>query len=599
MQTSHQHTLLLCCTISLLLTACAGSDSSSGQPAESDVGKTQAETADSVFADVQAPFDAAGMHFSAGSGFYDSAFCLTVSADSGSTVYYTLDGSMPDADSLQYTAPICIQDRSQDENKLSMHTDIAQPAAYAEYFLPAGKTDKATVLRAVAIDSSGRQSDTVTLTYFIGYDQKAAYYQDTAVISLITDEKNLFDFDTGIYTLGKTYDDWKNGPDYDAETPDYFMPANYTQKGKAWERQATLQFFADGQLAASQDFGIRIHGGATRSYPQKSLKVYARKEYGAGKLEYDLFSGTVRQQNGSAPITEFDSFVLRNGGNDAQYTRFSDKLVQSLTADRAFLTQGMTPCILFINGEFWGQYELTEKVDADTIHSHYGVPANDVCLIKKEALESGTEAGFQEWKQLWNWIRNTDFSQQDTYGQLCSAVDMQSFMDYVSTEIYINNADWGKPNSAMWKAQTVDGSNPCADGKWRFILFDTEFSSGLYGKAQPDENSFETLLEKDCFLADLFRAALANDSFRSEFADTFLEIAAQNFGKARVSSEIDRLSAARHDMAIDTYNRFWSKIVGGAEAERNYQDAVDSLRQFYDQRYEFITECLEETIGKP
>ena len=90
---------------------------------------------------------------------------------------------------------------------------------------------------------------------------------------------------------GKVYDDWQSGEDYDASTPDYFMPGNYTQKGKEWEREATMQVFEDGQLAVTQNVGIRIHGGATRSYPQKSFKVFARKEYGAVKLEYDLFSG--------------------------------------------------------------------------------------------------------------------------------------------------------------------------------------------------------------------------------------------------------------------------------------------------------------------
>ena len=87
-----------------------------------------------------------------------------------------------------------------------------------------------------------------------------------------------------------------------------------------------MQFFENGELAASQDVGIRIHGGATRSYSQKSFNIYARGGYGAPKLEYDLFSGKVMSKSVGKPVTVFDTFVLRNGGNDAMYTRFSESL---------------------------------------------------------------------------------------------------------------------------------------------------------------------------------------------------------------------------------------------------------------------------------
>ena len=103
------------------------------------------------------------------------------------------------------------------------------------------------------------------------------------------------------------------------------------------------------------------------------------------------------------------------------YTRFSDKLVQSLVSDRQFLTQGMEPCIVFINGEYWGHYELTEKVDKDYVSAHYGIPAKNIYIVKKEALEDGSEETFAEWERLWKWIRDTDFSRQENYEKLCEA----------------------------------------------------------------------------------------------------------------------------------------------------------------------------------
>ena len=258
----------------------------------------------------------------------------------------------------------------------------------------------------------------------------------------------------------------------------------------------------------------------------------------------------------------------------------------------------MEPCIVFINGEYWGHYELTEKLGKDYVSVHSGIPAKNICIVKKEALEDGSEETFAEWERLWQWIKDTDFSQQENYDKLCEQVDMQGFMDYVSTEIYINNTDWGKANSAMWRAETPDNSTPYADGKWRFILFDTEYSAGIYGQAQPDENSFEVFQNKECFLAVLFYSALENTGFREQFHDTFLEIAEQNFGYARVNTEIDRLSVEYHYMTIDTYNRFWSRDVGGYDAESNYADAADSLRRFYVQRCDYIKAYLNDCIQR-
>jgi len=544
------------------------------------------------------PFDKNGMHFSAVSGFYDSEFYLDISTDSDSTVYYTLDGSIPTENSQKYTQPILIKDRSVEPDVLSAHTDIAQPADMVSYDLPNKPVDKATVVRAFAVDKNGSRSDTVTCTYFVGFGSKADYYDNVKVISLVTNDDNLFDYERGIYVLGKTYDDWLSGEGYDPGTPEWSMPANYTQKGKEWERPASIQFFENGSLEHSQDVGIRIHGGATRSYTQKSFNIYARKEYGDSCLRYDIFSGNVVSQADGSIVKQYDSIMLRNAGNDAMYTRFRDKLIQSLVADRQFLTQAMEPCILFINGEYWGQYEITEKLDKSFIKAHFGVPKKDVCIVKKDELDEGSEETFAQWQELREWINKTDLSDSKAYDELCAKVDMPGFMEYVSTEIYIDNYDWGAPNSAMWKTQTVDADNPYSDGKWRFILFDTEYSSGMYGRALAANDSFARLMENDCFITDLLKASLKNESFRKDLIKTFTDIADNNFNAERVEKAVASLSEEYSDMVTDTYSRFWRSSAGGYYAEQNYEEAVGELRQFFSQRRKYIMEYANQHIEK-
>ena len=148
-----------------------------------------------------APEGSAAVHtpvFSHDSGFYDSSFTLTLTADEGCDIYYTTDGSDPVFGSKKYTEPLTITDMSDTENRLSARTDIAPNGAEA----PHDKVDKAAVIRAVAVDSEGRASEYITKTYFIG-KTNSGYYKNMKVVSLVTDPANLFDKDKGIYCLGK------------------------------------------------------------------------------------------------------------------------------------------------------------------------------------------------------------------------------------------------------------------------------------------------------------------------------------------------------------------------------------------------------------
>ena len=601
MNKAYQSVLLLLLAGSIVFTSCAQQPKQdSAAPAESSAAESAGESepgpGDAQPAEPAAVSEAiAPPQFSAEGGFYAGAVTLTLTAEPGTEIYYTLDGSAPTKQSLRYTEPISLENRTGEKNVLSAHKDIAPESPYsAPVIAPVTPVDKAAVVRAVAVSETGEQSFAASQTYFIGLDDK---YQNGTVISLLTDECNLFDYDTGIYVLGKSYDDWKNSADYDPETPPWHTPANYTQKGKEWERPASLQMFSDGKPVLAQDVGIRIHGGATRSYAQKSLNIYARKEYGASKLEYDLFGGSVTAEYSGEPVTVFDSFMLRNGGNDAQYTRFRDKLNQSLVSSRQFLTQGMTPCTVFIDGEYWGQYEITEKLDAAFIKAHYGIPKKQVCIIKKEALDSGSEECYAQWERLRMEIKTTDLSDPDAYADICARIDMQGFMEYVSSELYMNNVNWDASNSAMWKAELPDPENPYADGKWRFLMFDTEYSTGIYGEAQPQEDSFSKLLESGCFLGDLLKAALKNETFRQDFVRTFREMAEQDFAAERVGAEITALAEAYRNPAVDTYNRFWCGGPGGKRAAQNFDAEVRTLRSFYEKRGEHILKYLEAHCG--
>lgn len=574
---NHKRTLSCFC-LAMLCAAVSGCKEQSSDPLPQ---QTTTETAQNTAPVITEPFTADGLRFSAKSGFYPAAFSLSVTAENGAPVHYTADGSTPTAESPVLNGEIRIEDRSGAPALLAARTGISPEEPDAAYVPPSAPVDQATVIRAAAERTDGTLTPAVTCTYFIGYDGKADFYQQMKCLSLVTDEQNLFDPQTGIYVLGQTHDDWKQSAGYDPDTPAYAMPANYTQKGREWERAASLEIFENGQRTAAQGVGIRIHGGASRALPQKSFNIYARREYGGAKLRCDLFDGQVTAQSDGSPVTEFDSFMLRNGGNDAQYVRFRDRLNQTLVSDRAFLTQGMAPCILFVNGEFWGHYDITEHMDAAFVRSHCGIPKQDVCIVKKEEAEAGSDAGFADWEALRKWIGETDFSGQSAYDALYSRVDLTGFADYVCAELYINNANWGRSNSAMWKSEAIYPDNPYADGKWRFIMFDTDFSDGIYGTVNARDDALTRLRESGCFLGELLNAALQNAGFRQQFHETYAEIAEQCFAQDRVNRQIDLLAEQYRAPALATFARFYG---GMKDPAAQFDRETDAVRGFFAER---------------
>lgn len=543
-------------------------------------------TTDSVIKkDIAAPV------FSKQSGFYDEGFELTISSSEGTKIYYTVNSDDPTPSSNLYSSPFDISTNTSGsgtaDQKHKPGGEEAGPGgpdggnkqpAGEENKPPAGEDNKtpegsgsgvkAVVVRAVACDDEGNCSDPVTAVYFVGFQNQASYFKNMKVISLVTDSNNLYDRQTGIFQ-------------------------NYDNSGAEWERIANMQIFNGGNSLLEQNVGIRVHGGYTRRFAQKSLNVYARSEYGASKVEFDLFNGSVFSETTGEQLKKFDSFILRNGGNDSQTCRFRDKLNQALVDDRNFLNQGMEPCIVFINGKFWGHYEITEKVGDDLIKDHYGVSKKNVCIIKNQKLDTGDEETYQEYKSLQEWIQKTDFSDSANYKELCSKVDMDSFCDYISANVYFGNKDWGYNNVAVWKSTKTDETNPYADGRWRFIMFDTEYSTNLYGQIPANTNTFSQLLGTKSFLTDLLKGALKNNDFRKQFSLTFMDIANYNFSSDRVNSLISKYSEQYKQIAADTLAAFY----GDKNGSSTFSGAVSTVKSFYSDRYKNITSSLKNTCS--
>lgn len=541
--------------------------------------------------------------FSQDSGFYANSFSLTLTAASGLTVYYTTDGSDPTPESAKYTAPIAVSDPSGQPNVYAAKTDISDG-----YTPPSQPVDKAMIVRAVTQDADGNLSDIITKTYFIGYTD-SDFITDMRVISLVTDPDNLFDYETGIYVYGKVRDDWKNGPDYNPGAQSWAQPANYTQSGREWERPAHITVFESGTAAYSAGVGIRIHGGATRSAAQKSFNLYARTDYGTPKLEYDFFGGTLTDCDGKV-IDSFDKLTLRNGGNDEK-TKIRDRLNHEMVLnDRAYGTQAQTECVVFLDGEFWGLYNIVEKIGKEYISDHYDVKEDDVCMIKTDELSDGTQAGWESYEALKEFAKNSTASAA-LAAEAAELIDLHSFADYMATEIILANSDFGNNNYALWKTETVNAKKQYADGKWRFILFDTEYGQGTYGQSNASTNTItnlSNLANRDEWLPKLFINLMQTDNeFSRDFITCYFDLLNQNYKADNVTPRLNALIELYRVPMAATITRFgwiargfggWGGM-GGQQgtADSTFSNDIANAQSFWKDRADRAKTNLLQWLG--
>ena len=506
---------------------------------------------------------------------------ISMKTRKGYKIFYTLDGSIPTKNSIRYKNRITLTKYSSpDQLVLNENKELmAHEGINSDDNIP-----KATILRAVSIAPNGTIGPIETKTFFIGTDI-SDYYGNVAVFSLVTDPKNLLDYNKGILVKGKIYDEWsktKDGMKVLNDNIKYEIQGNFTQKGKEWEREATLELFDGSNNSIWQEnVGIRLKGNKTRFYSQKSFNIYFRKEYGNKVLKYELFKDN-KDINGKI-INKYEKFSLRNGGNDTEFLKYKDQFLQDLVKSRKVDTQTGRPAILFINGEYWGIYNLQEKY-SDTYYSeHYNIDKDNIIVIKESELDEGEEEDIKLYDELMKYA-NKDLSNEEIYNEFKEIVDIDSMLDYFAIEIYIGNSDWGEENgilknTQLWRVRKPDGSL-YGDGKWRWSLYDLEYSSSLYGQKETNVNynTIKQAIERQ----PLFKSVMKNEEFRSCFYNTLKEIGNNNFNSEKLNTILDNYETTWSSYLLDYYRRF-----GDNSFKR--ENSLVATRYFFNKRYDIIT----------
>lgn len=535
-------------------------------------------------------------------GFYDKPIELQMYCpEKDAKIYYTTDGSVPDEKDKLYTAPITLKNRRSDNNVLSAKTGTSAGGDY----IPKKNVDKANVIRAVAVKPDGSRSEVVNATYFIGMDREKKY-GSVPVISIMTDQENLFDYNTGIYVLGRTYDEWKvkQSEAYEA----WQAVGNYSNKGKEWERPAVIQLIEpDGSVGFTQDMGIRIKGAASRGNTQKSFTVTAREEYGKKNVKYELIPGNERS-DGSGTVDKYKSFVLRNGGNDCDFAKVRDPLLQQLVSGRRLDTMQFMPVVVYLDGEYWGMYTLTEDYTDNYIENNYGIDNNNVVMVKRGEIEEGNDEDIALYNNMYDFIVGSDMTSDSNYKRACEMLDMGSYADYCAFNLYIYNQDsmFDGNNWEMWRVRTPDSSSPYADGKWRMLVYDTDYSSGIYNDGgNYKEDNISKVIGDGTVSADngwrspveMFRSLYRNAAFKQELVTAMCDMRNVEFRSSHAVEELSEMAEIYEKLVPPTFDRFGPDWIARYDSAQYYHSKIDQLANFLDGRYQAFPDIMKSAMG--
>lgn len=551
--------------------------------------------------------------FSAESGFYGTDFELSLSASANETIYYTVDGSDPTASPTAqvYSGAITVQDRTNEANLYSAYAEDDNSAQSicrgVGYKQPTFNVDKATVVRAAAKSESGAFSEVISRTYFVTTGN-LAQYQNLTVVSLVTDPDNLFDPDTGIYVTGNQYLNWKNSSSYNPNKSvwDTDNVTNYFSRGREWEREASVTVFENGEAVVQQNMGIRIKGASTRNGAQKSFNLYARSDYGASKIEYPIIDGNYALDG--TLIDKYDSLSLRSVSDEV---RLRDGFAQKLISGReSVTTQDMQQCVVFLNGEYWGLYEMTEKLSDYFIESNYDIQKENVAMIKNGELEEGLQSELDSFISFADTYSEMDLTNESNYQAVCDYIDIDSLIEHYAAGLYLGTYDWPNYNYAVWRntGAAIDG-NPYSDGKWRFISFDYDYTMGAtYDSFGGVEGyAYDSFQHMNNGLGgaptNLFVQLLKNEDFRNKFAAVYCDYANEVLTPEKANAMADTYKTDYTEQLANTTVRWWGFYGGSKESNLSYHrnlyqnTTLNNIRTFFNQRADYTLEDMKNYLG--
>ncbi|HEX2750714.1 MAG TPA: chitobiase/beta-hexosaminidase C-terminal domain-containing protein [Verrucomicrobiales bacterium] len=420
-------------------------------------------------------------------GFYSTPQTVTIScATPGSKVVYTTDGSIPSlTNGTQSPSPATVS--------VTGTTTLRAAAFVSASDLGPANVDTHTYL---FVDQVAAQQRPAAAPVTWPGNFTGDYTMDSRIVNNPLPGYTLHDALLSIPTLSITCtpaDIWSTSGIY----------ANSGARGDSWERPASGEWLDPaGGDGFHIDFGLAIHGNISRDKgftPKHGFKMFFRSQYGESKLEHKLFPGS--------PVDKFDQLILRAGSTDtfpclewsavglgpngASYQRWArawasyirDQWVRDSQIAMGQPSAHGRYCHLYLNGIYWGLYNICEHPDEDFQSDHLGGKSQEYdVLVDFAELKSGTLSAWQQLMSLGNGSasdaafqqmqgNNPDGTRNPAFPVLLNA---NSLIDYMLLHVFCGADDW--PNHNWWAGRATRNTTAVNDG-FHFFAWDQEISN--------------------------------------------------------------------------------------------------------------------------
>ena len=334
-----------------------------------------------------------------------------------------------------YEGAVTVTAYCADEAELRYTLDGETPTEKSLLFPKEGLTlQKTAPLRVKAFSTSMVSSPCAGETYLIGEDLH------TPVVCLISDDKYLFNSKTGALVKGSG-----SVPNYEKEL-EYPVHIEYYNERGVQEISQTGTFTAAGHSA--------------RQNTQRSIALYARKAFGPDAFEFNPFP--------HRDYEEYHSLLLRSTNSDAFFCRLRDVVGTALAEGEGLLYQDALCIQVYINGRYWGHYNLREKINKYMVAQYEGVTDEDLIdqidVISRTGTPRFTSNGSgEDWVALADFCKKNDLNDPDNLRYVTDRLDVESLFTHAAYQIILGNKDF--TNVRLYR---VPG------GKWKYLLFDVE-----------------------------------------------------------------------------------------------------------------------------
>lgn len=404
-------------------------------------------------------------------GFYDAPFDVELSvSDAATKIYYTTDGTRPTKQSTLYTQAIPITTTTV-LSAVGVKDNLTSSVNTHTYFFIDDIIKQTNALGAAYPASWGYLGADISYTnYKVGDRAPAHYAMDAQVCHAPAYAKQLEDAFLALPSMNiVTNPGFLFSDTNDATTGGIYIHTGVSV-GDGWERPISLEYYDPATKKHFQiNCGLRLHGAASRQ-PEKtgkhSFRVVFRKEYGFGKLSFNLFEK-------ETAVKQFDHLVLRAGYNlswthpdegqrkNSQYT--IDSFVKRTQQNMGNLAPHDRFVHLFINGLYWGLYNVSERINDKFLEAYLGGSETDYDIMNHNGLAEGVQTAYD---------RMVSLGRSGDYEQLLSEqlLDMENFIDYMLLNFYIGNLDWPHNNWYAARNRTKPGKG------FQFFSWDAETS---------------------------------------------------------------------------------------------------------------------------